>query len=161
MSMENVPEAKGLLVQKSWERAWCAWDGIFEWSGMKWAGESVLKDETVGQTGAWMQSLNLPLPPWSALFRNSPNLKSFPSDHLIKQDYPDLSRVWNLPMERLWLQELNQLGSDSTDPYLAVAWQIQWRLYPAVWSWRLWRDCCTGCGSVHVRVTVYHLLIIF
>ena len=102
-----------------------------------------------------------PQPPRSALFRNSTNLKSFPSDHLIKQDYPDLSRVWNLPVERLWLQELNQLGIDSTDPYLVAPRQIQWRLYPSVWSWRLWRDYCTGHGSVHVCVTVYHLLIIF
>lgn len=47
---------------------------------------------TEGCTGSRKQSLEA-LVPCSALFRNSTNRKLFLSDHLIKQDYPDLLRV--------------------------------------------------------------------
>lgn len=113
-------QAKGLLVQRSWERARYIWEWM---NGVEWNEQGRecwkmrLGDRQELECSADTSPTPTFPPPWSALFRNSTNQKSFLSDHLIKQDYPDLLRVWNLPVERLWLQEFNQLGTDSKDPY--------------------------------------------
>lgn len=121
-------------------------------SGVKWPRERVPQAEAEGWAGSRMQPTS-PLP-WSP-FRNSTNLKPFLSDHLIKQDFPDLLRVLNLPEERLWLQELHQLGPDSKDPSPGCSMADSVNGVSSVWSWWLWRDyyrgahvCARVCYSI-------------